>query len=33
MTAPTGRSIIIKSGWMIDASRPGTIRFVTAYPA
>jgi len=33
ITAPAGRDIIIKSGWMIDSGQPGTIRFVTAYPA
>lgn len=32
IVAPSGREIVIQSGWIIDHGTPDILRFVTAYP-
>jgi hypothetical protein len=32
ITAPNGREMTIKTGWIVAHDDPETIRFVTAYP-
>lgn len=33
ITAPNGRTVAIRTGWILLNGDPGTLRFLTAYPA